>query len=317
MLFLLHSTAELLMKKLKHKLILKILILGSLLLISQQVLAQTWRPVRGGITFGISGMSLLNQQSSSLDFLIVHDNKQKNQGRLAIISIKGKNQPEYLPINWPSNTELPIDLEALTSIPGNTGSRFIALSSAGKAYDFQLEPIKKTISVIKVFELPNIPSGSNFEAFTLQNIEGKLVAVWAHRGEDKQPATIYWGLFDLATYQIIPAGSTQLTVPFPSSNVRHISDLKLDTAGILYITAASDTGDDGPFQSAVYVAGYMGLRSNRIVWRQNSQLFPLQRFNYHKIEAIELIPGADGGVVVGTDDENLGGYIYFLGDDVL
>ncbi len=28
---------------------------------------------------------------------------------------------------------------------------------------------------------------------------------------------------------------------------------------------------------------------------------------------MELIPGAQGGVIVGTDDENLGSYVYIVG----
>ncbi|MEH2286675.1 hypothetical protein [Nostoc sp.] len=296
------------------KLIINIVVLGALLLISLQVWAQDWRPLRGGIPFGISGIALIEQQSNTLDFLIVHDNKQKNQGRLAIISIKGKNQPEYFPLNWPSNIELPIDLEALTSVPEKTKFSFIALSSSGKAYYIRLEPAKKTISIIKEFNLPGIIQGNNFEAFGLQNIDGKLVAIWGHRGEAEQPATIFWGIFDLAKYQITLVGSTNLKVPFPSGNVRHISDIKVDPVGVVYITSASDAGDDGPFQSAVYVAGYLGWHGNKIVWRQNSQFVPLYRSDYHKIEGVELVPGAEGGVVVGTDDENLGSYVYILGE---
>jgi hypothetical protein len=88
--------------------------------------------------------------------------------------------------------------------------------------------------------------------------------------------------------------------------------LKVDPAGIIYITSASDPGNDGPFQSGVYVAGYLGFRGNKIAWRQNPQLFPLYRCDYHKIEAIELVPGAEGGAIVATDDENLGSYVYIL-----
>ncbi|WP_414752842.1 hypothetical protein [Anabaena sp. CCY 9910] len=306
------------MKYIKSKLILKILILGSLLLISQQVLAQSWRPVRGSILFGISGMALISQQNSSLDFLVVHDNKQAHQERLGIITIKGKNQPEYLSVSWQSNTQLPIDLEALTSIP-NTKDSFIALSSSGKAYKFKLNSDKKTISVSKEFELPAIPPGSNFEGFALQNIEGKLVAMWAHRGEGEQASTVYWGVLDLNKYQITSTNSANLKVPFPSGNVRHISDIKIDSGGIVYISAASDAGDNGPFKSAIYVAGYLTLSnsSGQISWRQSPQLVPLYRFNHHKIEGIELIPGADGGLIVGTDDENFGAYVYSLGDNVL
>ncbi|MFN6482837.1 MULTISPECIES: hypothetical protein [unclassified Nostoc] len=295
------------------KLIINIVVLGALVFISQQVWAQDWRPVRGSIPFGISGMALIKQQSNTLDFLIVHDNKQKNQGRIAIISIKGKNQPEYFPLNCPNNTELPIDLEALTSVPEKRKFSFIALSSSGKAYYIRLNPANKTISVLKEFNVPGIIQGNNFEVFGLQNIDGKLVAIWGNRGEREQPATIFWGMFDLAKYQITLAGSANLKVPFPSGNVRHISDIKVDPVGIVYITSASDAGDDGPFQSAVYVAGYLGFRGNKIVWQQNSQLVPLYRSNYHKIEGMELIPGAEGGVIVGTDDENFGSYVYILG----
>ncbi|MEH2170253.1 MAG: hypothetical protein V7K41_27110 [Nostoc sp.] len=66
-------------------------------------------------------------------------------------------------------------------------------------------------------------------------------------------------------------------------------------------------------KTAVYVAGYLRLRGNKIVWRQNSQFVPLYHSDYHKIEAMELVPGAEGGVVVSTDDENLGSYVYIVG----
>jgi hypothetical protein len=304
------------MKYLKTKLVIKVSTLVSLLLVTQQVFAQSWRPVRGTILYGISGMALISPENSSLDFLVVHDNKQSNQERLALLTIKGKNQPEYLSLNWPSNAQYPIDLEALTSIP-NTRNNFIALSSTGKAYNIKLNTDNKSISVLKEFELPGIAKGSNFEAFALQNIEGKLVAVWAHRGEGEEPATIYWGILNLNKYQINLIGSAKLKVPFPAGNVRHISDIKIDSAGVLYIASASDAGDNGPFQSAIYVAGYLGSRDNEVIWQQNSQMIPLYRFNYHKVEGIELIPGADGGIIVGTDDENFGAYVYLLGDNAL
>lgn len=297
------------------KLIINLVILGALLFYTQRVWAQDWRPVRGGIPFGISGMALIEQQTNFLNFLIVHDNKKSNQGRLAIITIKGKNQPEYLALNWPSQAEFPQDLEALTSIPGTENMAFIALNSTGKAYYLQLEPDKKTISVIKTFNLPAVPQKNNYEAFSLQNIDNKLVAIWAHRGEGEQPATIYWGGLDLAKSQIVLTGSANLKVPFPSHDVRHISDIKVDSAGVVFISATSDPGDEGPFQSAVYIAGSLGYSGNKIVFTQNPQLVPLYRTNYHKIEALELIPGAAGGVIVGTDDENFGSSIYIVGGE--
>jgi hypothetical protein len=295
------------------RLIIKIVVLVAFLVISQQVFAQDWIPVRSGILFGISGMALIQQQSDNLDFLIVHDNKKRNQGRLAIISFQGKNKPEYLPVNWQSKIESPRDLEALTSIPETNNSEFIALTSAGKAYHLKLDTKNKNISVLKEFDLPEIPPNSNFESLSLQKIDDTIIAVWAHRGEGEQPAKIYWGIFNLAKYQINLAGSANLTVPLLGGNVRHISDLKIDLAGKVYITSASDAGDDGPFNSAVYIAGYLGLNNNKITWRQNQQLFPIYSNNYHKIEALELIPGAGGRLIVGTDDENMGSSVHIIG----
>jgi len=295
-------------------LFLTLVVFSTCLLVSQPTWARDWQPVRGGVLFGISGMALVEQQSHTLNFLIVHDNKQSNQGRLAIISIHNYEQAQYLPVEWTTHTPLPVDLEAITAVPGKNNTDFIALTSFGKAYYLQLDAGKKTVAAIGQFNLPPLPKGSNLEAFALQNIDDKLVAMWAHRGAGAEPAIVYWGILDLVKYQITLAGSSSLQVPFPSENVRHISDLKIDPTGVVYITSASDAGDDGPFQSAVYIAGSLGFNSNKIIWRQNSEFIPLHRSHYRKIEAIELVSGAKGGVVLGTDDENLGSYVYIMGE---
>jgi len=283
-------------------------------LVSQTVLSQQWRPVRGGLPFGISGMTLLEQQSDSRSFLIAHDNKAEGQGRLAIVTIKGEESPQYLPLTWPSGTALPIDLESLTAVPGTSELTFMAATSAGNVYHFRLGDSNRNVSILKVFDLPDIPKESNFEGFTLQKINGQLIAVWAHRGQDLNPAVLYWGRLDLNTYQITPVGSARVQVPLPISAVRHISDLKVDPAGILFISSAADNGDDGPFESAVYVAGAFAVQNQQITFQQNSQLLPLYRFKYHKVEAIELVPGQTGGIIVGSDDENMGGSVYLNWD---
>ena len=279
-------------------------------LMPQPLQSQQWRPVRGGIPFGISGIALLTQQSSATSFLVVHDNKQNNQGRLAVVTIKGEESPEYLPIDWPSSIPLPVDLESLTVVPGTPEPTFMVATSAGKVYHLRWNASKQTISIIKVFDLPNIAPGSNFEGFVVQKIDNQLLAVWANRGQDQQPAILYWGQLNLNTYQITPIGSFQLKVPFPVAAVRHISDLKVDSAGVLFIASAADNGDDGPFESAVYVAGAFDIHRQQITFRPNTQLVPLYRYRYHKVEAIELIPGRNGGVIVGSDDENMGGSVY-------
>ncbi len=299
--------------------------LAALFFTSQQVLAQEWYPIRSGRLFGISGIILSRRQGNSLSFLIVHDNKQEGQGRLASITFKGDEQPLYMPLKWSAIEPIPFDLEAITAVPGEkdatltdspdkvsvrTEPSFMALTSSGKIYHFRLNVFNRDISIDKVFNLPDIPKASNFEGFSLTKIGDRLLAVWAHRGDDKEPAVIYWGQLDLNTYQISPIGSTSFQVPWPLTNVRHISDLKVDPTGVLFISSAKDPGNDGPFESAVYIAGVFNVDNNRIKFQQNPELVPLYRFDEHKIEAIELVPGQAGGVIFGTDDENMGSSIY-------
>jgi hypothetical protein len=59
----------------------------------------------------------------------------------------------------------------------------------------------------------------------------------------------------------------------------------------------------------------VGFRGNKLALQQNTQLVPIYRCDYHKIEGLELVPGAEGGVILGTDDENLGSYVYMMGEE--
>ncbi|MGA9379164.1 MAG: hypothetical protein WBV73_10380 [Phormidium sp.] len=290
-----------------------LIILGILLLNSQKVVAEQWRPVKGGINFGISGMALIERKDNSLDFLIVHDNKGKDEGRLAIVTLKDKHQPEYFPFNLANGlNELYFgsDLEAVTAIP-TASSSFMALTSKGKVCYFRLGERKGESFLIKQFDLPNLPEKPNFEGFAIQEIDGKLLAVWAERGSGEKAGIIYWGTLNLPSYKIELKGSKSLTVPWPNSpQLRHISDLKIDRSGVLFISSATDPGNDGPFTSAVYIAGVFVVNGNEVSFRENLDLFPLYRLDYHKVEAIELVPGANGGIIVGTDDENMGSWVY-------
>ncbi|WP_354635788.1 hypothetical protein [Planktothricoides raciborskii] len=297
-----------------YQLLLIVVFLVSCTVNSQSVVAtSSWRPVGSGITFGISGMALVNQDNNQSNFLIVHDNKKTGENRLAIVGVAASNQNnqsiEYLPLVWPNNVDLPIDLEAITRVTGTDKVAFMAASSQGRIYYFTLEN-NQTISILKVLDLPEISQGSNFEGVAIQEIDGKLVIVWGHRGQDSDPGVIYWGTLDLNSYQISPQGSAKFTVPWPREKVRHISDIKIDSAGTLYVTAATDNGDEGPFSSAVYVAGVFTVNQSKVQFRVNSELAALYRFDGYKIEGLELIPGENGGVIFGTDDENMGSSIY-------
>ncbi|UBF27782.1 hypothetical protein K9N68_07670 [Kovacikia minuta CCNUW1] len=273
-----------------------------------------WLPVRGGITMGISGMALLKQEDQKLELLVVHDNKKSNQPRLGIVSFRDRQAPDYQTVDWATDTALPEDLESLTAVPGS--STFMAMTSKGQITHFELQPDRKSIRVLKTFNLPTLPPDVNLEGLVLQqSIErpnGQYIIVWAHRGESlEKPALIYWGLLNLSNYQIQIQGSMPFSVPYPINKVRPISDLNLDESGTLYVASAEDNGDDGPFASAIYVAGTIRFdpQKQSLSFVKNSRPAVLQRYLFHKVEALELIPGAQGGIIVGTDDERMGSAI--------
>jgi len=155
-----------------------------------------------------------------------------------------------------------------------------------------------------------IPKDADFEGFSLQKVDDMLIVAWAERGLTAKPATLFWGKFDLAADAISNVRSAAFRVPYPVLDVRHISDVKVDAAGGVFVTSASDPGNDGPFSSAMYFAGVLRPAADKsFAFVQRPGFTKLYQFDYHKVEAFDFVPGADGGLVFGTDDENLGAAI--------
>ncbi|HEY9835578.1 MAG TPA: hypothetical protein V6D27_01565 [Vampirovibrionales bacterium] len=274
-----------------------------------------WRPVKSGILFGISGIALIEQALDGMGcppntcFVIVHDNKTEGDGRIAILTVQGQDSLDYLPRPWPEGAEWPIDLEAIARVPDSEDPAFMAVTSSGRVYHFTLDSTG-TIQLVHIFSLPDLPDNTNLEGFDLHLINGQLLAVWGHRGSSDDSGLLYWGWFDWNGYKISPQGSAIITVPWPQEDVRHISDIKVNNAGILYISSTRDPGDDGPFDSAVYAAGLFSMNGKQVEFHPASSLAPLYRINGHKIEALEFLPGLSGGKILGTDDENQGSSVY-------
>lgn len=272
-----------------------------------------WRPVQPGKRKGISGLALVSHQAESCQFLAVHDNKgDQDQPRLALLTVPSQGPVMYQALAWPADHSLPIDLEALTVVPNTGQSEFFAVTSLGLAYHLRLDPRTPSVTVLHTVQLPPHKEPTNIEGFALQQINNQLVAVWAHRGQDTYPARLFWGQYYPKKAQIVVRGSTAFQVPWPVQNVRHISDLKIGTNGVLYMTAASDPGDQGPFQSATYVMGAfpfpqaISQSASPVTNFSGLTLIPLHRFHFNKVEAIELIPGKQGGIVWASDDEKFG-----------
>jgi len=272
-----------------------------------------WRPIQPGKRKGISGLALVKKQQGVCQFLAVHDNKgDSDQPRLALLQVPTQGPIQYQSLAWPSAQSLPVDLEALTVVPDTQRTEYMAVSSLGQIYHLRLDLQTTTLTVLRTLQVPSHSELTNIEGFALHNINRQLIAVWAHRGEDSDPAVIFWGRVNPEKSQIVTIGSTSLQVPWPLHQVRHVSDLKIDSGGLLYITAASDPGDQGPFQSATYSLGQfpfsrmLSSASEAPQFRNSSTLVPLYRFNFNKVEALELISGKQGSIIFASDDETFG-----------
>ena len=272
-----------------------------------------WRPVQPGKRKGISGLAWVKQQGGICQLLAVHDNKgDAEQPRIALIKVPVHGPVQYQALSWPQADALPLDLEALTVVPNTSRTEYVAVTSLGQVYHLRLDLQTNALTVLHTLQIPLNSLPINIEGFALQRIEDQLIAVWADRGKDAKPAVLFWGPYNPNQSKIVATGSTPLQVPWPSSQVRHISDLKVDPGGLLYITAASDPGDLGPFQSAMYVAGSFYFngsppsRKGDLKFRNPADLVPLYRLKYNKVEALALIPGKNGSIFLASDDEKFG-----------
>ncbi|MFQ5938280.1 MAG: hypothetical protein ACE5LB_17900, partial [Acidiferrobacterales bacterium] len=178
---------------------------------------------------------------------------------------------------------------------------------------------RERVEVLNEFSLPNPYNERNFEGFSLQVFDADVLAVWAWRGKNRAPARIYWGLLAPARDKVSLQGSMPVKAPWPvvcrvptgeGCEIRHVSDLRVSAKGVLYIAAAADPGNDGPFDSAVYVAGRFHRKGNKFRLQLLSPLTELRRFADSKVEAIEILRDHPRAMVFGSDDENQGGSIY-------
>jgi hypothetical protein len=260
------------------------------LLASATVATAEWIKVHDGKPYGISGMALLAQQEDRTEFLVVHDNKKKDEPRLGlVITLPGK--VEYHALAWPSVKNLPDNLESISSVPNQHG-RFLALAGKGRLFSLAVEG--RMVTLLADFELPELPPKVNIEGFSVQKLRDQLVVIWGHRGAGAQRGILYWGLLDLEKKQVLGVSKTEVSVPFPSPSdphTRHIADLKIDSSGVVWISATNDPGDGGPFVSAVYTVGVLCVAKTKgIRFEPNVRLTPLWKFQ-NKVEAIEFIPG--------------------------
>jgi hypothetical protein len=265
-----------------------------------------WQRVGDGITSGLSGIVVDGQDGATLDTLAVRDNKKDGENRLVAVRYSPDAAPQVHPLTW--SGELPTDLEAIDAVPG-AEHEYVALASSGTAY--RIERFGDTVRVLHEFQLPGTSfddKDASYEGFALTSVNGEITAVWADRGEDERPAKLTAAQWNPKTNEFGKRDSAEFSVPYPAKDVRHISDVKISASGALTVSSASDPGDDGPFDSALYAAGTVSADGDEADLDVSGKPERLATFPGHKIEALACVPGSDEGIL-GTDDENGGGSV--------
>ncbi len=258
-----------------------------------------WESIGTGMTSGASGVAVLDKDGDRIDALVVRDNKKPGENRAVRVRLDHGRVSKVDPIDWPGG--LPVDLEAAEAVPGKAGE-FIALASGGEGFHLKLND--RRWKVLGTFQVPKGDPEDNYESFALKKVYDRLFAVWADRGQDARPATIYSAEFSVSKLSFKNPRSVPFRVAYPTTDVRHASDVEITADGRVLISAASDPGDDGPFDSAVYAAGV--LRADGSI-----ALSPVPAkigdFPGHKIEAMTCLSRSCGSLLYGTDDEAAGG----------
>lgn len=298
--------------------------------------AAEWRMVGKDITGNISGLAI--EKNGVL--LAVHDNKLPREPRISRVIYSAPMLAK--PLAWPAGAELPIDLEAITEIPGKEGE-FIALASDGKAFHIRVSG--ENVQLLGTFRLPGAKPflGNNYEGLRLgtkiKSLSGvmyrgksitpedtseerrernEIVAVWTHRGGSGRDGLVFVAPFTLKGYQFGPGNVYKLRNPWPESNRRDASDVIIRVNGEVVVSTASDPGDDGPFSSTLYSLGKLRKNASGI-WelpaQSNHFLSPKEIEGSRCTRKIEAMAYRYGGpcvtdfFVLGTDDENGGGWI--------
>ena len=260
-----------------------------------------WQFVSGERELSISGISPTTNKDV---FLVVHDNKKQGQLRVGLIDFSADSL--YKGLDWPTQN-LPIDLEALADIPGFE-DRYVAMGSWGFCYLIQLDLKSKTIDLINEFRIPDSGPPLNLESVLIFQESNKWYIACAHRGSDKEDSILFWGsisLFD-DNISIIVEDSVLINVPWPVNSKRHMSDMDIDDNKILWSSATSDPGDEGPYASAIYKIGSFQIENDVMKFILATPYLKQFVFESNKVEAMTIIKNK---MVFATDDENLGAAI--------
>lgn len=264
-----------------------------ILLIPYFIFAQNnnWIKIHDEREYSVSGIARFNN-----GYLVVHDNKRKNQARVSHIN----DELKITKLIWPE-TLLPFDLEAIAALP-NKSNHFILMESTGKCYEIIIDPTDFRIVLISTFTLRGITARMNLEGLTIYNSGQGLVFIYGDRGSDSRNSTLFVSFFDYNKKRFFQINTFKYDLPIPNNNKRNIADLFLKDDGTLWTAATSDPGNNGPFSSAIYELGEIN-HSGKFEPTHPELLKPIIVYDNQKVEALMFY---EDNLVMMTDNENLG-----------
>lgn len=215
------------------------------------------------------------------------------------------------------------DLESVHAIIGRPGE-FLAAESGywqgqfGRVFHLKVSGQKNDwkCELLDVMQLPPELNGEVEGLVAKQLSDGSVVVMLGIRGGATAygPARIVTGYvygpeqspWDL-NFDAMGNGGTELAWPVTSwaPFARHISDMYLDSADRLWIAAAEDNGNAGPFRSFIFMATDGWYQDYPVgTWQASPYFWEIDGV---KIEAIAA-PSTPGSVLCyATDDEDYGG----------
>lgn len=249
----------------------------------------------------LSGFANFNRHR----LLAVRDSKDNSNEDRVLLVDKRNGALTPVAMDW-SKTGMARDLEAITPSAQQKG-RFLAVegSSYGekKARLFELSVDGQGGKAEKSHVLPEF--GQEIEGVAaIPGDNGKQTLLFAGRGGDGQQGRIYWGELAGDGLNFSPQGLTGQPVQAPvvGPGQRDLAELTVDKNGNLWGTAAVDSGDDGPFRSALYQVGRLTPQGAAPFEARLGQSY---RLDHIKAEAMAV--QGNGTFFIGSDNESSGG----------
>jgi hypothetical protein len=301
------------------------LILGLVILMACLSACRTLPDQGVDVLPGISGQTRFDDQS----VLLVHDIKAGRDGaRISLLSTSATQAPVLRAVkvdDWADAAGPANDLEAVCPVVRRP-NEFIVIEAGswqgdyGRLFHLVVNEVDATARVLGSAQLPigvdtNFSvTGDQYEGVAcVANGDDTLLLILGERGGSEAYPTgvLRWADLDLRTHELTfsPEGMQGIQVDAPgnwndSTTNRDISGLYLAPDLELWVSAAEELGEAGPFYSVIYSVGQVvpeqtqviRLHPNPRVWREMAGF---------KIEALSAPSTAipDSVMSFGTEDE--------------